>query len=126
MAHGLLDPQSEAPLIGASGAVAGVVAAYLILHPRVRVWVLVLGRIPLPLPAFIPLVGWIGFQIFMVVSDTDGDVSWAAHIGGIIAGAVLVVLMKRRAVPLFDRKIISPKAVIHKKQAEAPSRGWGR
>lgn len=126
LAHGLLDPQSEAPLIGASGAVAGVVAAYLILHPRVRVWVLVLGRIPLPLPAFIPLVGWIGFQIFMVVSDTDGDVSWAAHIGGIIAGAVLVVLMKRRAVPLFDRKIISPKAVIHKKQAEAPSRGWGR
>jgi hypothetical protein len=47
-AHALLLPASENPLIGASGAVAGVVAAYLMLHPKVRVWVLVLGRIPLP------------------------------------------------------------------------------
>ncbi len=53
LAHGLLDPASEAPLIGASGAISGVVAAYFLLHPKVRVWVLVLFRIPLPLPAAI-------------------------------------------------------------------------
>ena len=87
---------------------------------------LVLGRIPLPLPAFIPLVIWFGFQLVMVVADTDDEVSWAAHIGGIVTGAALVPLMKRRAVPLFDRKIVSPKAVVHKKQAQAPGRGWGR
>lgn len=127
LAHGLLDPHSEAPLIGASGAVAGIVAAYLVLHPRVRVWVLVLGRIPLPLPAFVPLAGWILYQLFMIVTDADGAISWAAHIGGIIAGAILVLVMKRRDVPLFDRKIISPRAVEHKKAAEGIiQKPWGR
>lgn len=48
--HGVVSPTSEGPLIGASGAVSGVVAAYFLLHPRVRVWVLVLMRIPLPCP----------------------------------------------------------------------------
>jgi membrane associated rhomboid family serine protease len=78
-------PGFRNPLIGASGAVAGIVAAYLMLHPKVRVWVLVLGRIPLPLPAFIPLLFWVLFQFFMVVTDIGGEVSWAAHVGGIIA-----------------------------------------
>lgn len=64
--HGFVAPTSEGPLIGASGAVSGVVAAYFLLHPRVRVWVLVLMRIPLPLPAFIPLALWIGQQFLML------------------------------------------------------------
>ncbi|WP_136658410.1 rhomboid family intramembrane serine protease [Nitratireductor sp. XY-223] len=125
--HGLLDPGSQAPLIGASGAVAGVVAAYLVLHPRVRVWVLALGRIPLPLPAWIPLTLWVVYQFVMIVIDEEGGVSWAAHIGGIIAGAVLVVVMKRREVPLFDRRIVSPRAVVHK-GTSVPNvpRRWGR
>ena len=113
VAHGLVDPRSEAPLIGASGAVAGVVAAYLVLHPRVRLWVLVLGRFPLPLPAFVPLTLWIAYQFYMLAFDTQGEVSWAAHVGGILAGFALVALMKRRAVPLFDREIVSPRAVWH-------------
>jgi membrane associated rhomboid family serine protease len=133
-AHGLLLPDSESPLIGASGAVAGIVAAYLMLHPKIRVWVLVLGRIPLPLPAFIPLAFWVVFQFFMVVTDIGGDVSWAAHVGGIICGAVLVLFFRRSGVPLFDRTINSPKAVIHKsdqpalEKAAPPSapQKWGR
>ncbi|MEP3439329.1 MAG: rhomboid family intramembrane serine protease [Hoeflea sp.] len=132
--HGLLLPDSEGPLIGASGAVAGVIAAYLLLHPRVRVWVLVLGRIPLPLPAYIPLVFWVGMQFFMVVSDLGGEVSWGAHIGGIIAGAILVLFLRRSGVPLFDRTIDTPKAVIHEppqpepqnSAAKAPPPKWGR
>tara|TARA_R110002126_G_scaffold291732_1_gene456185 strand:- start:46284 stop:47042 length:759 start_codon:yes stop_codon:yes gene_type:complete len=126
-AHGLLEPGSQAPLIGASGAVAGVVAAYLILHPRVRVWVLALGRIPLPLPAFIPLALWVIYQFAMVLFDHDSGISWAAHIGGIVAGAVLVIVLKRSDVPLFDRQIISPRAIEHKK-ASVPQTGkrWGR
>ena len=114
--HGLLLPESDGPLIGASGAVAGVIAAYLMLHPRVRVWVLVLGRIPLPLPAYIPLLFWVGTQFFMVFTDIGGEISWGAHIGGMIAGAVLVLVLRRSGVPLFDRTIESPKAVVH----EAP------
>ncbi|SFB23899.1 Membrane associated serine protease, rhomboid family [Rhizobium sp. NFR07] len=112
--HGLVGPSSEGPLIGASGAVAGVVAAYFLLHPKVRVWVLVLFRIPLPLPAFIPLALWIGQQFVMLALELDGMVSWGAHVGGIVAGALLVLVMRRKGVPLFDRQIVTPRAVRHR------------
>src|SRR5690606_11940438 len=98
-AHGIIAPASEAPLIGASGAIAGIVAAYLMLHPRVKIWVLALGRIPLRLPASIVLVLWIAFQVFMMLVAGDDEISWAAHLGGIVAGAVLVLFMRRRGVP---------------------------
>lgn len=129
LAHGLAIPASDAPLIGASGAVAGIVGAYLLLHPRVRVWVLVLGRIPLPLPAWIPLAGWIGFQFVMVAIMPDDQVSWAAHAGGAVAGMALVLVMRRRGVPLFDRSVQTPKAVeVDRNQPPAqPTHGpWGR
>ncbi len=119
--HGALMPESQAPLIGASGAISGVVAAYVILHPRVRVWVLVLFRFPLPLPAFIPLLIWVGQQFLMLVIDPDSGVSWGAHVGGIITGAVLVLLMKRRDVPLFDRTLVTPKAVRHAEPEPPPA-----
>ena len=109
--HGLINPMSEGPLIGASGAVSGVVAAYLLLHPRVRLWTLVFFRIPLPLPAFIPLVIWILQQFAMLLIDQDSMVSWGAHVGGILAGLILVVILKRPGVPLLDRHIVTPKAV---------------
>lgn len=113
LVHGLVLPTSQAPLIGASGAVSGVVAAYLMLHPKVRVWVLVFMRFPLPLPAFIPLLLWVGQQFVMLVIDGESNVSWGAHVGGIIAGAVLVLFLRRPGLPLFDRAIVTPKAVRH-------------
>jgi membrane associated rhomboid family serine protease len=113
LVHGLVLPASEAPLIGASGAVSGVVAAYLMLHPKVRVWVLVFMRFPLPLPAFIPLLFWVGQQFVMLVIDGDSNVSWGAHVGGILAGALLVLFLRRPGVPLFDRAIVTPRAVEH-------------
>ncbi|WP_377290564.1 rhomboid family intramembrane serine protease [Rhizobium sp. SG2393] len=111
LAHGLVNMGSEAPLIGASGAISGVVAAYLMLHPKVRVWVLVLMRIPLPLPAVIPLLLWVGQQFLMLAIDREGTTSWGAHVGGIVAGLVLVVFLRRTGVPLFDRTIVTPRAV---------------
>lgn len=116
--HGVVSPTSEGPLIGASGAVSGVVAAYFLLHPRVRVWVLVLMRIPLPLPAFIPLALWIGQQFLMLALGLEENVSWGAHVGGIIAGAILVVFMRRRGVPLFDRTIVAPRAAQFKNTSQ--------
>jgi membrane associated rhomboid family serine protease len=102
--HDVMLPTSTVPLIGASGAVAGIVAAYLVLHPRVRVWVLALGRIPLRLSAMWVLGAWIVLQVVNVVlAGPDTDIGWWAHIGGIIAGAVLVVVLRRPGVPLFDR-----------------------
>lgn len=113
LAHGLVEPHSEAPLIGASGAVSGVVAAYLLLHPKIRIWVLVLFRVPLRLPAAVPIVLWIAQQFVMLTAGIEEGISWGAHVGGILAGAVLVVVMRRRGVPLFDRVVVTPKAVRH-------------
>lgn len=109
--HGFVLPGSEMPLIGASGAVAGVVAAYILLHPRVKLWVLVLGRFPLRLPALIPLAIWIGYQFLMFFAAPGDMVSWPAHVGGIVVGAAMVVFLRRRGVPLFDREIVTPKSV---------------
>jgi len=109
--HSLVFPSSDNPLIGASGAAAGVVGAYLMLHPRVKVWALFMGRIPLRLPAFIILGFWILYQLFMFFTDSTSQISWAAHIGGFATGIVLVVFFKRRNVPLFDREMILPQAV---------------
>ena len=127
--HGLIIPDSEAPLIGASGAIAGIVAAYLILHPRVKIWVLALGRIPLRLPAWILLALWILFQFAMIAIGGEDQISWAAHVGGIIAGAILVLILRRRNVPLLDRHVVTPRAAEVETPApvasDTPS-PWGR
>lgn len=111
LTHAVMQPSSEIPLIGASGAVAGVIAAYLMLHPRIRVWVLALKVIPLRIPAYFALGAWVLTQLVMVLTQSilqrgtpQADyVAWWAHIGGLLAGAVLIVFMKRSDVPLFDR-----------------------
>ena len=109
LTHGLIDPHSTTPLIGASGAISGVLGAYLLLHPRVRVIALLLFRfpLPLPLPAYVVLGGWILLQVFNVyvgggIPAEGGTALWA-HIGGFVAGALLIVPMRRKGLPLFDR-----------------------
>lgn len=130
--HGLVAPESQVPLIGASGAIAGVVAAYLMLHPRVKVWILAFGRIPLRIPAYITLALWILFQFVMFVVGGDEQISFACHVGGIIAGAVLVLVLRSRGVPLFDREIVTPRAVVVKQPSAVrpvetePAPRWGR
>jgi len=100
--HGVVQPSSQTPLIGASGAAAGVITAYLMLHPRVQVWVLALGRIPIRLSALWVIGAWIAFQFVNLAIADEGEVSWAAHVGGIVAGVVLLPLFKRRGVKMFD------------------------
>jgi len=107
--HAFMLPNSGIPLIGASGAVAGCVAAYLMLHPRVGLWVLVFRVIPLKISAFWALGAWIVMQFvlaYVTLFDPlvgGGATAWWAHVGGLMAGAVLVVFLRRRGVPLFDR-----------------------
>ena len=130
--HGMIAPDSQQPLIGASGAIAGVVAAYLMLHPRVKIWVLAFARIPLRLPAFIVLALWVVFQFAMLAIGGEDQISWAAHVGGIVAGAVLVLILRRRDVPLLDKEIVTPRSVETREvpapqPVEArPSARWGR
>jgi len=101
--HSWIMPRSELPLIGASGAVAGIISAYLILHPKVKVWVLALWRIPIKITAYWALGFWILAQFANLLFDTEESVAWGAHIGGLVAGAVLILFMRRRGVPLFDK-----------------------
>ncbi|MBO0764596.1 MAG: rhomboid family intramembrane serine protease [Hyphomicrobiaceae bacterium] len=102
-------PSSQYPVVGASGAVAGVIAAYLMLHPKVRVWVLVFRFLPLRVAAGWVLGLWVVTQVAMVVmASVDPGVAWWAHVGGLAAGAVLVLFMRRPGVPLFDRGSASP------------------
>ncbi|GFO83289.1 MAG: rhomboid family intramembrane serine protease [Methyloceanibacter sp.] len=101
--HSWIMPNSDLPLIGASGAVAGIISAYLILHPKVKVWVLALWRIPIRITAYWALGFWILTQFANLAFDTEESVAWGAHIGGLAAGAVLILFMRRRGVPLFDR-----------------------
>jgi membrane associated rhomboid family serine protease len=103
LAHAFANATSEAPLIGASAAVAGTLAAYLILHPKVKLWVLVLGRIPLKVSAMWVIGAWIIFQFVNLFIALDQETSYWAHIGGLLAGAILVPFFRRRDVPLFDR-----------------------
>ncbi len=69
MTHALVSPASDIPLIGASGAVAGVIAAYLMLHPNVRVWCLWFFRIPLRVSAGFALLVWIALQVLNIVIE---------------------------------------------------------
>jgi len=101
----LMPAATKVPLIGASAAVAGVIAAYIMLHPRVRVWVLAFRFIPLRISAALALGAWIATQFVMVMLPQSGPVAWWAHIGGIVAGVVLVLFLRRPGVLLFDKNL---------------------
>jgi membrane associated rhomboid family serine protease len=103
LAHLALNFDSNGPLIGASGAVAGVMGAYIVLYPHARVFVLfrIVVPIPLPIPALWMLGVWIAMQIFYVVVGSQEPIAWWAHLGGVAAGALLVVPLKRQEVALF-------------------------
>ena len=102
LAHVLSTPDSTDTLVGASGAIAGVLGAYLVLHPRVKVLVLLFRRVPVLLPAYLLIGGWLLVQLFSVWTGNDQPVAWWAHIGGFMAGAVLVVPFRYKQIPLFD------------------------
>ena len=72
MGHGFAATQSTLPLIGASGAISGVLGAYLVLHPKASVLVLFMNFIPMRLPAFLVLLSWIGFQFLSLAGSTGG------------------------------------------------------
>jgi membrane associated rhomboid family serine protease len=102
LAQVLVGPSVEIPSIGASGAIAGVLGGYLLLFPRARVSTLIIfgifGRVR-DLPAIWVLGFWFALQLFngflSMGSFQSGGVAWFAHIGGFVAGLVLVKLFAR-------------------------------
>ena len=114
------EPSSPIPMVGASGAISGVMGAYLVLFPRVRVFCLVtLGFYwtTIAVPAWAMLIYWAAIQFFggpSRVGGEGGGVAFWAHIGGFVAGIVLVKLFARR-----DR------VAAHEMQHYRPQRvGW--
>lgn len=106
--HVLANPASEVPVIGASGAISGVLAAYLLLFPHARVLTLIpLGFFTrlVYIPAVVLLGFWILLQVLngLMTPREAAGVAWFAHIGGFLAGLVLVVPFKRRGVRLLGR-----------------------
>jgi membrane associated rhomboid family serine protease len=110
----LPNPGSIIPMVGASGAISGVLGAYMLLFPRARVLLgLPLGFVIVQLgrfPAVWVLAGWFVLQLVMgslsaaqIPGRTEGGIAFGAHVGGFVAGLLLVALFKRRDVPLWRR-----------------------
>jgi membrane associated rhomboid family serine protease len=94
-----LGPSSEVPLVGASGAIAGVMGAYIVLHPRAKITILFLFIFIqlFELPAKVVLGLWFVYQLVMSMLDraSGGGIAWAAHVGGFVFGwLVLTALIK--------------------------------
>jgi membrane associated rhomboid family serine protease len=107
-AQAIADPHSAYPIIGASGAISGVLGAYLVLFPRAKVLTLVLLPFfvtTLRVPAMALLLVWFAAQLLSdaAVAGGDAGVAFRAHIGGFVAGVLLVTLLKRREVRLLAR-----------------------
>jgi membrane associated rhomboid family serine protease len=100
--HALASPSSNVPLVGASGAIAGVVAAYLMLRPCAKITFLAFGFVPLRLGSAWVLGAWVLMQIWNVINVHGGETAWWAHIGGLAVGAVLTVVLRRPDVMLFE------------------------
>ena len=92
--HIVTDLHSEIPMVGASGAISGILGGYLILFPFTRVKTLVfLGFLItiIRIPAIILLIIWILIQIFSGIVTDDSGIAWFAHIGGFVAGMLLIL-----------------------------------
>lgn len=99
-AHVLVDPASPVPTVGASGAISGILGAYLVLYPHARVrvfWFIFITH----LPAWLVLVLWFGTQVLTGLPqlnpmnrDVSGGIAVWAHVGGFLAGVALIFLFR--------------------------------
>lgn len=123
MAQVLFDPTSQIPLVGASGAISGLLGAYIVLFPHGRIRSLIfLGYFVtvMLIPAWVQIGVWIvlqlvnGFLSLGVQTEETGGIAFWAHIGGFVVGAVLVLLFKDQG------------AVDRQRAARAGGRAWER
>ena len=108
LSHAIIDPGSTVPMVGASGAISGILGAYLLLFPRAHVLVLVpLGFFTqmMHVPAALVLGLWFVFQLIsggMSLGHEGGGVAFFAHIGGFVAGMLLIGLFKHPHIRFFN------------------------
>jgi membrane associated rhomboid family serine protease len=105
MVHVLSDPNSTIPMIGASGAIAGILGAYFVLYPKAKIKTFVVLIIFIQI-IYVPAVFILGFWFFrQIIGIGSDDIAWYAHIGGFLVGMFLVRRFKR---PRSRRIIIDP------------------
>jgi membrane associated rhomboid family serine protease len=107
LTQAVLNPDSEIPMIGASGAISGVLGAYVLLHPYARILVV----IPIGILIYTPWIAaywvlgfWFVLQLInsLISASDTGGVAYGAHLGGFVAGMLLIPFFKYRHVPLFS------------------------
>jgi membrane associated rhomboid family serine protease len=107
----LVSPESIVPMVGASGAISGVMGAYIVLYPRVRIHMLVFLFIfvtRIVVPAYLMLGYWFLLQLVSgTAAQSEGGVAFWAHVGGFVAGAVLISLFKDRELVARHRALAS-------------------
>jgi membrane associated rhomboid family serine protease len=104
LAYVYAEPHSILPLVGASGAISGVCAAFLLLYPRSTIFGLVAGVLPIHASAWVFVGTWAVLQVASYFLAPQTHVAWIVHVGGIAAGLALTPLFKRRSVPLLGPK----------------------
>jgi len=105
LAQAVPDVTSQIPMIGASGAISGILGAYLLLYPMAKVTVVIpifIMFYRFKIPAMLVLIAWFLMQLYssFTTSSEGGGVAFGAHIGGFIAGMILIPLFKNRDVKL--------------------------
>ena len=104
LAHGFAEAGSDVPLVGASGAISGILGAYLLLRPTARITALLPFFVPVRLPVWAWIGGWFIYQTVASGGHVGQEnVAYMAHIGGFIAGLALIPFLKRRDARLFER-----------------------
>jgi rhomboid family protein len=105
LSHAVTDPTSTIPMVGASGAISGVLGAYILLFPRAHVLVFMPGIGMMHVAAGVVLGLWFVMQLLsggMSIGGPGGEVAFFAHIGGFVAGMALIGIFKRPEVPFFS------------------------
>ncbi len=120
LTQGFVAPSSEAPMIGASGAISGVLGAYVLLHPRATIRVLIFLGFFVTfayIPALVVLGFWFLMQLFSAAVPASGEagVAFWAHIGGFVAGLALITFFKRRWVPILEKPHTKPFHIEHRR-----------
>jgi membrane associated rhomboid family serine protease len=106
----LVDPAGTVPMIGASGAISGLLAAYLLVYPfnKVTMLVMIVGFFRVRVPAMAVIGFWIAYQMYEMFAAAAapepeaGGVAWTAHVGGFATGAVLIFFLRRPGVKMMQ------------------------
>ncbi|WP_419901499.1 rhomboid family intramembrane serine protease [Kiloniella sp.] len=114
LGQSLITSEPQSPIVGASGAVSGILGAYLLQYPRAKILVPIF-TIPVFVRAYLLLIFWIGFQVFSALLPGESGVAWWAHIIGFLSGMALLPFFRHKTLPLLSPEELPRGIKIRKK-----------